>query len=91
MIKKVCASLWKLTTLFKTGIKTKKIHQVLEFNQSQWQNSTQKKSWIQHTKKNRSRKNSDKDVETFQKLMNAAHGKTFQNLRNIIDVRLVSN
>ena len=35
--KEKCASLWKLKTLLKTKIKTdKKIHCVLEFNQSQW-------------------------------------------------------
>ena len=33
---KVCALLWKVTILLKTRIKTKKIHRVLEFNQSQW-------------------------------------------------------
>ena len=32
---KVCASLWKLATLFETRIETKKIHRILEFNQSQ--------------------------------------------------------
>ena len=37
MIKKnLYDSLWKLETLLHTRIKTKKIHHVLEFNQSQW-------------------------------------------------------
>ena len=36
MTKKVCASLQKLTTLLETRIKNKKIHRVLEFNQSKW-------------------------------------------------------
>ena len=42
-----CAFWWKLGTLFKTRIKTKKMHHVLKFNQSQCLNqllnSTQKK------------------------------------------------
>ena len=48
--------------------------------------------WIQHTKKNRSRKNGEKDGKALYKLMNnAVYGKTIQNLRNRIDVKLVSN
>ena len=34
LIKKVCAPLWELATLFETRIRIKKIHCVLEFNQS---------------------------------------------------------
>ena len=34
--KEKCVSSWKLTTLRKTRIKTKKIHHELKFNQSQW-------------------------------------------------------
>ena len=48
--------------------------------------------WIQHTKKNRSRKNGEKDGKALHKLMNnAVYGKTIENLRNRIDVKLVSN
>ena len=48
--------------------------------------------WIQHTKKNRSRKNGEKDGKALYKLMNnAVYGKTIENLRNRIDVKLVSN
>ena len=42
-------------------------------------------------KKNRSRKNGGKDGKTLYKLMsNVVYGKTMENLRNRIDVRLVS-
>ena len=47
---------------------------------------------IQHIKKNRSRKNGEKDGKALYKLMNnAVYGKTIENLRNRIDVKLVSN
>ena len=47
--------------------------------------------WIQHTRKNRSRKN-DKHGNALYKLMNnAVYGKTIESLGNRIDVKLVSN
>ena len=47
---------------------------------------------IQHTKKNRSRKNDDKHGKALYKLMNnATYGKTVENLGNRIDVSLASN
>ena len=46
---------------------------------------------LQHTKKNRSRKN-DKDGKALYKLMNnAINGKTMENLRNRIDAKVVNN
>ena len=47
----LCALLWELVTTEFTN-KTKKVHGVLEFNQSQWL-----KQWVEfNTKENRSRK-----------------------------------
>ena len=47
---------------------------------------------IQHTEKNRSRKNEDKDGKTLYKLMsNTVYSKTMDNVRNRIDVKLVSD
>ena len=46
------ASLRELATLFETRIKTRKVHRVLEFDQSQWL-----KPYVEfNTKKNRFRK-----------------------------------
>ena len=49
--------------------------------------------WIQHTKKNGSRKkNADKDGKALYKLINnAVYRETMENLRNRIDVKLVNN
>ena len=48
---------------------------------------------IQHSKKNRSRKkNGEKDGKTLNKLMKSSvHGKTMENLRNRIDVKIAGN
>ena len=58
-----------MRTLLETRIKTKKIHRVLEVNQSQWL-----KTYIEFNtqKKNRTRKNNDRDGKAFYKLMNNA-------------------
>ena len=48
--------------------------------------------WIQHTKKNRSRKNNGKDGKSLHKLIKKAiYGTTRENLRNRINVKLVNN
>ena len=47
--------------------------------------------WISHAKKNRSRKNGVKDGKAFYKLIKKIlYGKTIENLRNSIDIRLVN-
>ena len=81
--RKICDLWWKLATLLKIRAEAKKIHHVLEF--------TKKIYWIKHTKKNRSRKNRDKDGKALHKLViNAVYRKIMENLRNRIDVKLVS-
>ena len=72
----------------KLELKLKNIHHVLEFNQSQWLNYMPTTTH----KKIDAKENGGKDEKTLYKLIkNAAYGKTMENLRNIIDVRIVSN
>ena len=79
----------KLQLYLRVGLKLIKIHRVFEFNQSQWL-----KQYIKFNAQKRieAEKNNDKDGNALYKLMNnAMYGKTMENLRNIIDVKLVNN
>ena len=80
-----------LQLILETRIRTKKIHRVLEFNQSQWL-----KPYIEFNTPKRieaeKEKKEDKDVKALYKLMNnAIYGKTMENVRNRINVKLVNN
>ena len=78
-----------LKLYLRLGLKIKKIHRLLKFNQSQWL-----KQYVElNTQKvTEAEKNGDKDGKALYKLMNnAVYGKTTENLRNRIDVKLVSN
>ena len=73
----------------KLGLKLKKMHLVLEFNQSQWL-----KQYVEFNTQKRieAEENNDKDGKAFYKLMtNAVYGKTMENLTNKIDVKFMSN
>ena len=89
MIKKHIWFIKKLEALLEARIKTKKIHRVLEFSQSQWL-----KQYIEFSthKRIEEEKNGDKDGKAFYILTNnAVYGKAMENLKNRINVKLVSN
>ena len=70
------------------GLKLKKIYRVLEFNQSQWL-----KQYVEFNTQKRieAKKNGGKDGKALYTLMNnSVYGKAMGNLRNRIDVKLVS-
>ena len=71
------------------GLKLKTIHRVLELNKSQWL-----KQYVEFNTQKRieTEKDGDKDGKALYKLMNnAVYLKIMENLRNKIDVKLVSN
>ena len=79
----------KLAVLFKSRTKTKKIHRVLEFNESRWL-----KSYVElNTQKViEAEKNRDKVEKLLYRLMdNAIYGKAKEDLKNKTDERLLSN
>ena len=79
----------ELKTVLEVRIKTKRIHCVLEFNQSQWL-----KQYVEFNTQKviEAETKGVKDGKALFKLMNnAAYGKTMENFRKRIDVRFVSN
>ena len=78
----------KRTNLLKIRVEAKKIYRVLEFNQFQWLKQNVE---FNTQKRIEAEQNSHKDGKALYKLMNnAVSGKTMENLRNRIDVKLVS-
>ena len=79
-----------LQVYLRLGLKVKKIHPVLEFNQLQWINHPEFTEF--NTQKVMQAKKMETNGKALYKIMsNAIYGKTMENLRNRIDVRLVNN
>ena len=68
------------------GMKLKKIHRILKFKQKYWM-----KPSIDFNTQKRKEATNEADKNHFKRLNNAAYGKTMENMRKRIKIRIVKN
>ena len=67
-------------------MKLTKVHRILEFKQSAWM-----KPYIDLNTQNRKEATNEADKNLFKLLNKAVYGKTMENMRKIIKVRITTN
>ena len=75
-----------LQLYFSLGMKLTKIHRVLKFRQSDWM-----KKYIDFNTEKGMNASNDFEKKNFKLMINSFYGKTMENLRRRINVRLVNN
>ena len=68
------------------GLVLKKVHRILEFKQSDWM-----KPYIDFKTQKRKEANNEAHKTLFKLLNNAVYGKTMQNMRKRIKIRIITN
>ena len=76
----------KLQQCLALGMKFKKIHRILRFKQKDWM-----KPYIDFNTQKKKRATNDADKNLFKLLNNAVYGKTMENIRKRIKIRIVKN
>ena len=76
----------KLQLYLSLEMKLTEIHKVLTFNQSDWM-----KKYIDFNTEKRMNTANDFEKDVFKLMINFVYGKTMENLRKRINVRLVNN
>ena len=66
------------------GMKLKKIHRILELKKKDWM-----KPYIEFNTQNRKESTNEADKNHFKRLDNAVNGKTMENMRKRIKIRIV--
>ena len=68
------------------GMKVAKVHRILKFKQSRWM-----KKYIDFNTQKKMAAVNKFQIDFFKLMINSVYGKTMENLRNIIDVKLVND